>query len=126
MTIVMGFAGLALLLAGVGLYGVVALAVSQRTWEMGVRLALGARPAALRVEVLRQGAVRVALGILLGLVLVAAGGRLLSGFVSGVNAWDPLVWGSAALVLGAAGFLACWVPARRASRVDPVIALRAE
>ena len=126
MTIVMGFAGFALLLAAVGLYGVVAMSVSQRTYELGVRVALGAAPAKVRLMVLRQGVTQVAAGVLLGFLLVLAMGQLLHGMLNGVGAWDPLVWGTATLVLALAGILACWVPARRASRVDPVVALRAD
>jgi len=126
MTIVMGFAGLALLLAAVGLYGVVALAVSRRTYEMGVRIALGAAPAEVRLMVLREGGLQVAIGLGIGLTLIAASGRLLHGLLSGASARDPVVWLAAAAVLSAAGILACWLPARRASRVDPMTALRAE
>jgi putative ABC transport system permease protein len=126
MAIMIGFAGLALLLAAVGLYGVVALAVSQRTYEMGVRIALGAAPSTVRILVLREGGVRVVLGLGLGFVLLVAFGRVLRGLLSNVRAWDPLVWGAAAVVLSLAGVLACWIPARRASRTDPMIALRAE
>ena len=126
MTIVMGFAGLALLLAAVGLYGVVALAVTQRAYEIGVRMALGAHPAKVRLLVLREGAIRVIIGLALGLLLVAGSGRLLRGLLSGASTWDPAVWAGAAAVLAVAGILACWVPARRASRIDPMIALRAE
>jgi hypothetical protein len=126
MTIVVTFAVLALLLAAVGLYGVVALAVSQRTYELGVRIALGAAPQKVRRLVLRQGAARVVAGLALGFILTAGLARLLGGLLSGLSAWDPVVWGGAAAVLSAAGLLACWVPARRASRIDPMIALRAE
>ena len=126
MTVVMAFAGFALLLAAIGLYGVVAMAVSQRTYELGVRMALGAAPSRVRAMVLRQGALQVAFGLILGLGVVVATGRLLSGVLSGVSAWYPLVWAAGALVLTGAGLLACWFPARRASRVDPVMALRAD
>jgi predicted permease len=126
MTIMIGFAGLALLLAAVGLYGVVALAVSQRTYEMGVRIALGAAPSKVRLQVLREGGVRVAFGLGLGFVLLVTLGRLLRGLLTDIPAWDPIVWGTAAVALALAGVLACWVPAGRASRTDPMIALRAE
>jgi hypothetical protein len=126
MAIVTGFAGFALLLAAVGLYGVVAMAVSQRTYEMGVRLALGAAPGSVRVMVLRQGARQLAAGVVLGGLLVAGTGQLLRGILTGVAFWDPVVWGTAMLVLATAGLLACWVPARRASRIDPVAALRSD
>lgn len=126
MTIVTGFAGLAMLLAAVGLYGVIALAVSQRTYEIGVRIALGAAPGAVRRMVLKEGAARIAIGLGLGFVLVMALGRLLRSLLADVSAWDPVVWAGAGLVLAAAGILACWVPARRASRIDPLIALRSD
>jgi ABC-type antimicrobial peptide transport system permease subunit len=126
MTIVMGFAGLALLLAAVGLYGVVALAVGQRTYEIGVRIALGAAPSAVRGMVLRQGLVRIGLGTGLGLALVAGLGQVLRSALSDLTVWDPVVWSGAGLVLAGAGILACWVPARRASRIDPLIALRGD
>jgi putative ABC transport system permease protein len=125
-TIVAAFAGLALLLAAVGLYGVIALAVGQRTYELGVRIALGAAPHAVRLMVLRDGAVRIGLGLGIGFVLVAGTGRLLRGMLGEVSAWDPVVWAGAGLVLALAGILACWVPARRASRIDPLIALRSD
>jgi len=125
-TIVGAFAGLALLLAAVGLYGVIALAVGQRTYELGVRIALGAAPRAVRLMVLRDGAVRIGLGLGIGFVLVAGTGRLLRGMLGEVSAWDPVVWAGAGLVLALAGILACWMPARRASRIDPLIALRSD
>lgn len=126
LAIVAGFAGFALLLAAVGLYGVVAMVVSQRTYEMGVRLALGAAPRRVRAMVLRQGARQLAAGVLLGGLLVAGTGPLLRGLLTGGAFWDPLVWSTAMLVLALAGLLACWVPARRASRIDPVNALRSD
>ena len=126
MTIMIGFAGLALLLAAVGLYGVVALAVSQRTYEMGVRIALGAAPSNVRLLVLREGSARMALGLGLGFVLLLGLGRVLRGLLTDVRSWDPAVWAAAAAVLAVAGALACWIPARKASRTDPMIALRAE
>jgi predicted permease len=126
MTIVTVFAGFALLLAAVGLYGVVAMTVNQRTYELGVRMALGAAPSRVRLMVLRQGGRQVATGILVGFLLVAGMGRLLEGLLSGVGSWDPVVWVTATLVLAAAGIFACWVPARRASRVDPIQALRSD
>jgi putative ABC transport system permease protein len=125
-SVVTAFAGLALLLATVGLYGVIALAVSQRTYELGVRIALGADPRAVRWMVLRGGAVRIALGLGTGLVLVAGTGRLLRGLLGDLSAWDPIVWAGAGALLATAGILACWVPARRASRIDPLIALRSD
>jgi ABC-type antimicrobial peptide transport system permease subunit len=100
--------------------------VSQRTYALGVRLALGAAPGTVRLMVLREGARRVALGLLLGLILTVASSRLLRGLLADVPAWDPAVWTGAAVVMAVAGILACWVPARRASRIDPLVALRVE
>jgi ABC-type antimicrobial peptide transport system permease subunit len=93
---------------------------------LGVRIALGAAPSSVRLLVLREGGVRVAIGLGLGFVGLIGLGRLLRGLLSEVRAWDPVVWGAAATVLALAGVLACWIPARRASRTDPMIALRAE
>lgn len=93
---------------------------------MGVRIALGAAPAKVRLMVLREGSVQVAIGLGVGLVLIAVSGRLLRGLLSGVSAWNPAVWLGAAAVLAGAGILACWLPAQRASPVDPMTALRAE
>lgn len=126
MTVVTGFAALALLIAAVGLYGVIALALSQRTYEIGVRIALGAAPAAVRRMVLREGAVRIAVGLGVGLVLVVALGRVLRSLLTDLTVWDPAVWIGAAVVLILAGVLACWIPAARASRIDPLTALRGD
>jgi predicted permease len=126
MTVVTGFAALALLLAAVGLYGVIALAVSQRTYEIGVRIALGAAPGGVRLMVLREGLARIGIGLGLGFGLILALGRILKSLIAGTPVWDPAVWTAGAAVLAAAGLLACWVPARRASRIDPMIALRSD
>jgi predicted permease len=125
-TIVIGFAGLGLLLAAVGLYGVVALAVNQRTYEFGVRIALGAAPASVLAMVLRQGAGRVAAGLVVGIILAGAGGELARRVTALLPAADPLVFLVAGSILGGTGILACWLPARRASRVDPLVALRSD
>ncbi|PTX90726.1 ABC transporter permease [Opitutus sp. ER46] len=118
--------GVALLLAAMGVYAVIAYAVSQRTREFGVRLALGAQPRDLLAQVLRQGLALGLAGIVVGLGLAVALTRLLQGFLYGVSPFDPLTFALIpALLLGVAGF-ACVVPARRAMRVDPVEALRAE
>ena len=126
MSLLLVFAGLALTLAMVGLYGVIAYSVSQRTREMGIRLALGAdRPAVLRL-VMSQGARLTVAGIVAGFVGAVALTRVMVGMLYGVSALDPLTFVLVGLVLGAVAVLASYFPARRATRVDPVVALRAE
>ena len=120
------FAVLALVLASVGLYGVMALSVTQRTRELGIRLALGAQRSAVMGLVMRQGAMLVGIGLVIGLVGALASGRLLASFLAGVGGSDPATLGIVALVLAAAALLACWLPALRATRVDPMVALRNE
>ncbi|HKU62290.1 MAG TPA: ABC transporter permease [Gemmatimonadales bacterium] len=126
MLLLLAFGGLALLLAAVGVYGVMAYAVSQRTRELGIRLALGARPATVRALVLGQGMVLAGLGIGCGLVGALVLGRLLVGLLYGVQPTDPRVLVAVAALLAAASVLACLVPAVRATRVNPVDALRSE
>ena len=120
------FAVLALVLASIGLYGVMALAVTQRTRELGIRLALGAQRAAVLGLVMRQGARLVSVGLLIGLAGALASGRLLSGFLYNVGGNDMGTLSVVAAVLGIAAMLACWLPALRATRVDPMVALRSE
>ncbi len=120
------FTGLALVLAAVGLYGVMAYAVAQRTREIGIRVALGATNARIARSVVGRGVLLAALGMAVGLVGAHWGTRLLSNMLSGVSADDPLSYGLAAGALLATALLACVVPMRRAARVDPVIAMRAE
>jgi ABC-type lipoprotein release transport system permease subunit len=120
------FAGLALTLAAVGIYGVMAYAVAQRTREMGVRLALGAQPRDILGMVLLGGGKLAAFGIVLGLAGALALNRLLRSQLYGVSAHDPLTYAGVALLLGIVAFVACYLPARRATRVDPLIALRYE
>jgi putative ABC transport system permease protein len=120
------FGGAALLLAVVGLYAVLAYSVSQRTHEIGVRLALGAQAGHVVRLVVTQG-VRVALiGLAVGAVGAWVGGRFVRDQLFGVSAHDPLVFGVVAATLLAVAGLASWVPARRASRTDPLEALQAE
>jgi predicted permease len=121
-----GFAGLALLLAMVGVYGVVAYTVSQRRGEMGVRLALGASPARLRRLVVGEGMRLAAVGIALGAAAALALSRLLAGLLYGVSAHDAVAFAAAPLLLAAVVLVACDLPARRAARVDPRQALAAE
>jgi len=120
------FAALAVLLAGVGLYAVMAYSVAARTREFGVRLALGAGAGGIREMVLRQGLKRTGLGILAGLGVAYAVGRLLANRLWGVVPADPWVLATAAATLLVVGALASWLPAWRATRVNPIRALRAE
>jgi len=120
------FAAAALLLAALGTYGVVAFSVSQRTHEFGVRMALGAGQREVLTLVVRQGLVLGTGGVVLGLLPAAAATRLLTGLLFGVSAGDPLVYLTVGSLLIAVALLASVVPARRASAVDPIIALRAE
>ena len=120
------FAILALGLAGIGLYGVVAYTTRQRTREFGIRLALGARYDQVVWLVLRQGMKMVAAGLIIGLAGACALGPALSGFIHEIQPWDLWVDCSVALIIAAVAMLACFIPARRATRIDPMTALREE
>jgi predicted permease len=126
LSILGGFSVLALVLAGVGIYGVVAYAVARRTREIGVRLAMGAPPARVRRQVLAGALSTVAVGLVLGVVGGILLTRLLQGFLFGVSATDPVTFGAMAGLLLGCALLASWIPARRATRVDPMITMRAE
>jgi predicted permease len=117
---------IALILAGVGLYGVMGYSMGQRTQEIGIRMALGARPASVIALALRDGMGMAAVGLVLGLAGAVAVSRLASGLLVKVSATDPLVFGGAALFLAMVALLASYIPARRATKVDPNVALRCE
>jgi predicted permease len=120
------FGGLALALAIVGVYGVKAYSVARRTREIGIRMALGARPNGVQWMIVREGIVMLAGGVAIGLLLAAATGKLLSGMLYQVGALDPIAFSTAPLILGAATVVATWLPARRATRISPMLALRTE
>ncbi len=123
---VSGFGLLALLLAAVGLYGVMSYAVAQRTREIGIRVALGAEPRDLKLMILRNGLRLSLCGITIGLAGAFGLARLLQSLLYDVSATDPLTFGAIALSLVVVALLACWIPARRATKVDPIVALRCE
>jgi putative ABC transport system permease protein len=118
--------GLALLLATLGIYGVLAFAVSQRTREIGVRMALGATARNVQLLVVRQAMIIVSLGLALGVPAALAVTRVLRSLLFGLSAADPITYAAVALLLASVALLACWRPARRAAKVDPMIALRSE
>jgi predicted permease len=121
-----GLAGIALTLACVGIYGVMTYVVTQRTYEIGIRAALGATPHDIVGRILGRGARLTLIGVGIGLAGAAVSGRLIAGLLFGVRATDPLAFAEAAVLLAAVALLACYVPARRATKIDPVVALRSE
>jgi len=120
------FGGCALLLAAIGIYGLMAYSVEQRTQEIGIRLALGAPASQVRRMVVTQGMGLALVGVVLGIGSAFGLARLITAFLFGVTAKDPLVFAGVPMLLAAVAFMAVWLPARRASRVDPLIALRSE
>ena len=120
------FAAVALTLAAVGIYGVISYAVSQRVREIGVRMALGATMADVLRLVLRDGLVLTALGLAAGIIGALWGTRLLRGLLHGVSPTDPVALVSGVAILGIVGLIACYLPARRAARVDPAITMRGD
>jgi putative ABC transport system permease protein len=126
MIMLAAFAGLALLLASLGIYGVLAYFVTQHTNEIGVRIALGANRRNILALVLKKGMGLTLLGIAIGMAAAFALTRLMSSLLFGVKAFDPLTFVAVPLLLAMVALLACWIPARRATKVDPMIALRYE
>jgi putative ABC transport system permease protein len=120
------FAGVALVLAGVGIYGVLSYTVSQRAREIGIRVALGAQPGSVLRIVTERGIVLTACGIGLGSALAFALTRLMAGLLFGVTALDPATFGLAALFLTAIALLACLIPAWRGTQIDPIETLRCQ
>jgi putative ABC transport system permease protein len=120
------FAAVAMLLAAIGLYGVMSYSVAQRTKEIGIRMALGARRPDVLVLIVKKGMALVLMGIAAGTLLSFGMTRLISGMLFGITAADPLTFAGVAALLGTVAFLANYIPARRAAKVDPMVALRYE
>ncbi|HMD06825.1 MAG TPA: ABC transporter permease [Candidatus Acidoferrum sp.] len=124
LTLLVAFASIALVLAAVGIYGVMAYTVTQRTHEIGIRMALGAQREDVLKQVLREGAQLAAVGLALGLVGSLAASRLIATLLFGVRPTDPLTFAAVAVILASVALAACYIPAQRATRVDPLTALR--
>jgi ABC-type antimicrobial peptide transport system permease subunit len=120
------FGGIALLLAAIGIYALMAYSVEQRTQEMGIRMALGADRRAIRNLVVWQGMRLALVGVLVGIGAAFGLTRLIASFLFGVKTWDPAVFASVPVILAGVALCAVWLPAARASRLDPMRALREE
>jgi putative ABC transport system permease protein len=120
------FAAVALVLAGIGIYGVLSGSVAERTREIGVRTALGASRSGILSLILRQGLSLTGVGVVLGLAGAFAATRVIETLLFGVSRLDPVTYAGVVVLLAGTALVACWLPARRASQVDPVITLRAE
>jgi ABC-type antimicrobial peptide transport system permease subunit len=125
-TLMTAFGGIALSLAAIGIFGVISYSVAQRTREFGIRMALGETPNRTRWSVVLQGMRLVGLSLGLGLLAALAASRVLAGFLYGVDAGDPLTFAAITVMLSVVALIACYLPARRATSVDPMVALRAE
>jgi putative ABC transport system permease protein len=124
MWLLVAFGGLALALAAIGVYGVLAYDVSQRKQEIGIRMALGADARSVRQMVMASGVSLTIIGIAIGVAVAAVAARTASGLLFGVSPYDPLTYAALAAVLIGTALVAAYVPARRATKVDPMIALR--
>jgi ABC-type antimicrobial peptide transport system permease subunit len=121
-----GFGVLALVLASIGMYGIMAYSVSRRTNEIGIRMALGAQPRLVLGMVLREASRMVAIGIVLGMCAAMGMGHVIASLLYGLTSWDPVTLISSAALLTGVAIAASWIPARRAAAVDPMQALRHE
>jgi len=126
MSLLAVFAVLAIVLSSIGIYGVISYVVGQRTHEIGVRMALGAERSTVVTMVLRQAGQMAVFGVVAGLLTAAVLGRLMASMLFGVSFYDALTFSTVAAILLGVALLACWIPAHRASRVEPVVALHYE